>query len=171
MAQKNTELLCLSTGALRLWTVHSQDSMESSYFIGRSHLDALTASLHRIPQARSSVKTFSAFFSWFYPGYSSFSARPGLTPFPRRDIVLEPCRCGGTVDTGDLKSPGSDPVPVRVRPPAPRQKKPTALRFRRGGESSVSVGSFFLSNTNPLRWALCLVQSTAIGASVPMCFI
>ena len=60
-------------------------------------------------------------------------------------------RCGGTVDTGDLKSPGSNPVPVRVRPPAPRQKKPTALRFRRGGESSVSVGSFFLSETGVSR--------------------
>ena len=55
------------------------------------------------------------------------------------------------VDTGDLKSPGSDPVPVRVRPPAPRQKKPTALRFRRPGESSVSVGSFFLSETGVSR--------------------
>ena len=30
------------------------------------------------------------------------------------------CRCGGMVDTGDLKSPGSDTVPVRVRSPAPR---------------------------------------------------
>ena len=29
------------------------------------------------------------------------------------------CRCGGMVDTGDLKSPGSDTVPVRVRSPAP----------------------------------------------------
>ena len=28
-------------------------------------------------------------------------------------------RCGGMVDTGDLKSPGSDTVPVRVRSPAP----------------------------------------------------
>ena len=32
-------------------------------------------------------------------------------------------------------------------PGAPRQKKPTALRFRRGDESSVSVGAFFLSET------------------------
>ena len=28
-------------------------------------------------------------------------------------------RCGGMADTGDLKSPGSDTVPVRVRSPAP----------------------------------------------------
>ena len=28
-------------------------------------------------------------------------------------------RCGGMVDTGDLKSPGSNTVPVRVRSPAP----------------------------------------------------
>ena len=28
-------------------------------------------------------------------------------------------RCGGMVDTGDLKSPGSNAVPVRVRSPAP----------------------------------------------------
>ena len=33
-----------------------------------------------------------------------------------------------------------------------RQKKPAALRFRRGGESSISAGSFFLSESRPLRW-------------------
>ena len=45
------------------------------------------------------------------------------------------------------------PQGVQVRPllPAPRQKEPTALRFRRGGESSVSVGSFFLSETELSR--------------------
>ena len=45
------------------------------------------------------------------------------------------------------------PQGVQVRPllPAPRQKKPTALRFRRGGESSVSVGSFFLSKPGVSR--------------------
>ena len=31
--------------------------------------------------------------------------------------ILE--KCGGMVDTGDLKSPGSNTVPVRVRSPAP----------------------------------------------------
>ena len=31
-------------------------------------------------------------------------------------------RCGGMVDTGDLKSPGSNTVPVRVRSPAPSGK-------------------------------------------------
>ena len=29
--------------------------------------------------------------------------------------------------------------------PPSRQKKPAAFRFRRGGESSISAGSFFLS--------------------------
>ena len=39
----------------------------------------------------------------------------------------------------------------RKEPPR-RQKKPAALRFRRGGESSISAGSFFLSESRPLRW-------------------
>ena len=38
-----------------------------------------------------------------------------------------------------------------VPPPAPRQKKSTALRFRRDGESCVFVGSFFLSETGVSR--------------------
>ena len=33
------------------------------------------------------------------------------------------------VDTGDLKSPGSDTVPVRVLPPQP-EKQPFSLRKR-----------------------------------------
>ena len=32
-------------------------------------------------------------------------------------------RGGGMVDTGDLKSPGSNTVPVRVRSPAPARRK------------------------------------------------
>lgn len=36
-------------------------------------------------------------------------------------IIADSCRCGGMVDTGDLKSPGSNTVPVRVRSPAPRK--------------------------------------------------
>ena len=37
-------------------------------------------------------------------------------------------RCGGMADTGDLKSPGSDTVPVRVRSPAPYRVFLTNLR-------------------------------------------
>ena len=33
-----------------------------------------------------------------------------------------------------------------------RQKKPAPFRFRRGGENSISAGSFFLSESRPLRW-------------------
>lgn len=43
------------------------------------------------------------------------------------------------VDTGDLKSPGSDTVPVRVRSPAPRaedlQRRSSALFFERAKEN------------------------------------
>ena len=35
--------------------------------------------------------------------------------------MFVPCRCGGMVDTADLKSSGGNSVPVRVRPPAPYQ--------------------------------------------------
>ena len=39
-------------------------------------------------------------------------------------------RGGGMVDTGDLKSPGSNTVPVRVRSPAPKIPRPIrALGF------------------------------------------
>ena len=36
--------------------------------------------------------------------------------------------------------------------PPSRQKKPAPFRFRRGGENSISAGSFFLSESRPLRW-------------------
>lgn len=43
------------------------------------------------------------------------------------------------VDTGDLKSPGSDTVPVRVRSPAPRaedlRRRFSALFFERAKEN------------------------------------
>lgn len=43
------------------------------------------------------------------------------------------------VDTGDLKSPGSDTVPVRVRSPAPRaedlRRRSSALFFERAKEN------------------------------------
>ena len=44
-----------------------------------------------------------------------------LTPWQRCGIlsVADIRRCGGMADTGDLKSPGSNTVPVRVRSPAP----------------------------------------------------
>jgi hypothetical protein len=38
-----------------------------------------------------------------------------------------------------------------------RQKKPIPFRFpglRKRRESSISIGSFFLSKSDPLRWAL-----------------
>ena len=62
------------------------------------------------------------------------------------------------VDTRDLKSLGSNPVPVRVRSPAPpRQKKPAAFRFpglRKSRESSTSTGSFFLFRNGALTGEL-----------------
>ena len=48
----------------------------------------------------------------------------------------------------DLDSRGGSDLDC---PGAPRQKKPTAFRFRRGGESSISVASFFLSNSEVSR--------------------
>jgi hypothetical protein len=45
----------------------------------------------------------------------------GLTEWRKYGILILASirRCGGMVDTGDLKSPGSNTVPVRVRSPAP----------------------------------------------------
>ena len=45
----------------------------------------------------------------------------GLTEWGKYGILIlaNIRRCGGMVDTGDLKSPGSNTVPVRVRSPAP----------------------------------------------------
>ena len=46
--------------------------------------------------------------------------------------------------------------------PTPRQKKPIPFRFpglRKSQESCISIGSFFLSNTDPLCWALCLYET------------
>ncbi len=88
-----------------------------------------------------------------------------LTPLPVRDTLYSPCRCGGMVDTRDLKSLGSDPVPVRVRSPAPRQKEPTAFRFRLDGESSISVGSFFLFQIGPALPGSDLVSGADIDSS------
>ena len=47
-----------------------------------------------------------------------------LTPFFPSGTLSMPRRCGGMVDTRDLKSLGSNPVPVRVRSPAPRTGAP-----------------------------------------------
>ena len=47
--------------------------------------------------------------------------------------------------------------PKRKNPPRPRQKKLAPCRFRgfrRSRESSISAPSFFLSKSDPLRWAL-----------------
>ena len=43
--------------------------------------------------------------------------------YPNKYLIR---RCGGMVDTGDLKSPGSNAVPVRVRSPAP----PGTVQYR-----------------------------------------
>ena len=61
------------------------------------------------------------------------------------------CRCGGMVDTGDLKSPGSDTVPVRVRSPAPkyRYRGVEQLVARRAHNPEV-IGSNPFSATNGL---------------------
>ena len=48
---------------------------------------------------------------------------------------------------------------LTARYPCPRQKKPIPFRFpglRKHRESCISIGSFFLSSTDPLCWALCL---------------
>ena len=45
---------------------------------------------------------------------------------------------------------------VQIQSLGPRQKKPVPFRFpgfRKGRESSPSTGSFFLSKSDPLRWA------------------
>ena len=65
---------------------------------------------------------------------SVFSSPPDLTPSPRRDIVVEPCRCGGMVDTRDLKSLAGNRVPVRVRSPALKKAPlPWGAFFSSGG--------------------------------------
>ena len=45
------------------------------------------------------------------------------------------------VDTGDLKSPGSDTVPVRVRSPAPRYRGVEQLVARRAHNPEVAGSS------------------------------
>ena len=45
-----------------------------------------------------------------------------------------------------------------------RQKKPAALCFRRGGESSIFAGSFFLSKLRPLRWVTVWDERTESSA-------
>ena len=49
------------------------------------------------------------------------------------------------------KERGHSKSEVQTVPPS-RQKKPAPFRFRRGGENSISAGSFFLSESRPLRW-------------------
>ena len=115
----------------------------------------------------------SRLFPLFSPGFIRvapfFSARPGLTPFPRRDIVLEPCRCGGMVDTRDLKSLAGNRVPVRVRSPAlktapppggavfspaiPTSNRPPATGAQRPWASPVPEGdSSPLASPAGMRW-------------------
>ena len=58
-------------------------------------------------------------------------------------------------------------VQVQALLPAPRQKKPTALRFRRGGESCVFVGSFFLSKSEVSRGDLRFGYGERFGFELP----
>ena len=51
------------------------------------------------------------------------------------------CRCGGMVDTGDLKSPGSDTVPVRVRSPAPSKYRGVEQLVARRAHNPEVAGS------------------------------
>ena len=56
------------------------------------------------------------------------------------------------VDTRDLKSLAGNSVPVRVGPPAPRQKNAAPFRFRgfrKCRENSISAASFFLFQIGP----------------------
>ena len=56
-------------------------------------------------------------------------------------IRVGSCRCGGMVDTGDLKSPGSDTVPVRVRSPAPSLYRGVEQLVARRAHNPEVVGS------------------------------
>ena len=66
-------------------------------------------------------------------------SKKGLTGREGCGIILlaDIRRCGGMVDTGDLKSPGSNTVPVRVRSPAPTGPN-SISRSRAVGSSSGS---------------------------------
>ena len=55
--------------------------------------------------------------------------------------IADSCRCGGMVDTGDLKSPGSDTVPVRVRSPAPQKYRGVEQLVARRAHNPEVVGS------------------------------
>ena len=52
-----------------------------------------------------------------------------LLHFLRKCIILSKhrCRCDGMVDVVDSKSTAGDSVPVRVRPPAPKQYNPNQI--------------------------------------------
>ena len=62
-------------------------------------------------------------------------------------------RCGGMVDTRDLKSLVGNNVPVRVRSPAPRQKETNTVPFPPCGENCTMLAPSSFSKSNPLRWA------------------
>ena len=68
------------------------------------------------------------------------------------------CRCGGMVDTADLKSAGGNSVPVRVRSAAPEKGYPVkGIPFLHSGQNlknrirGIDLGSKFLMHINISR--------------------
>ena len=68
---------------------------------------------HEKYRSLRSLFLFHKYFSKFFRKQLTNGGTYGIL------ILANIRRCGGMVDTGDLKSPGSNAVPVRVRSPAP----------------------------------------------------
>ncbi len=67
------------------------------------------------------------------------------------------------VDTGDLKSPGSDTVPVRVRSPAPNKYRGVEQLVARRAHNPEAVGS---SPASATRKTAVFVKKTAVFATL-----
>ena len=95
---------------------------------------------------------------FFLNPFFSFSAEKEKNGFnlPRKGRRQGANRCPefDSENISHQPSVASDPTTRKVSAlcASRRQKKPAAFRFRRGGESSISAGSFFLSESRPLRW-------------------
>ena len=63
-----------------------------------------------------------------------------MTPPAPRDTVFAPRRCGGMVDTRDLKSLAGNRVPVRVRSPAPKKRHPFGCLFFGADDPNLESG-------------------------------